>query len=57
MTSGFAFRALAVDYDGTLTMDDVPNERAMSALREARRAGLRVILVTGRIMSELRSPR
>ena len=44
------FRAVALDYDGTLADGVV----ALAALAEARAQGGRVILVTGRIMSELR---
>ncbi|RIL01428.1 MAG: hypothetical protein DCC71_17715 [Proteobacteria bacterium] len=52
-----AFQAVAIDYDGTLTngRDDQPSEDALAAVEAARRAGLRVILVTGRILEELRS--
>ncbi|MGO9753993.1 MAG: HAD hydrolase family protein [Solirubrobacteraceae bacterium] len=47
------FRAVALDYDGTLAEGEVaPGTRA--ALAEARAGGIRVILVTGRIISELR---
>ncbi len=44
------FRAVALDSDGTLADGVV----ALAALAEARAQGGRVILVTGRIMSELR---
>jgi hypothetical protein len=55
---GDAFRAVAIDYDGTLTgagAADQPAEDALLAVEAARRGGLRVILVTGRILEELRS--
>ncbi len=48
------FRSVAVDFDGTLTEGPVAPE-TLTALAEARRSGIRVILVTGRIMSELRA--
>lgn len=42
-------RALCVDYDRTLTDDDLaPHPLAMDALTRARKAGLRVIVVSGR---------
>ncbi len=49
------FRAIAVDYDGTLTTERRPSSDVLSAVREIRLAGLRVILVTGRILAELRA--
>jgi haloacid dehalogenase-like hydrolase len=48
------FRAVAVDFDGTLAEGEVAPE-TLAALSEARARGIRVILVTGRIMSELRA--
>ena len=47
------FRAVAVDFDGTLAEGAVAPD-TLAALAEARARGIRVILVTGRIMSELR---
>ena len=47
------FRAVAVDYDGTLA-DGAVAPDTLAALAEARARGIRVILVTGRIVSELR---
>ena len=53
---GSIFRALAVDYDGTLTRDGRrPRGAVLAALARARAAGCRVLLVTGRILSELRA--
>lgn len=49
------FRAIAVDYDGTLAERDRPHRHALAALAELRRRGRRVLLCTGRIMSELRA--
>jgi len=48
------FRALAVDYDGTLTRQARPDAPSLAAIRDVRAAGTRVLLVTGRILSELR---
>jgi hydroxymethylpyrimidine pyrophosphatase-like HAD family hydrolase len=48
------FRAIAVDFDGTLAEAGVPSESALAAIEEARAQGLRVVLVTGRILVELR---
>lgn len=47
-------RAIALDYDGTLAGDLRPDESVLEAVREVRSAGSRVVLVTGRILSELR---
>ena len=48
------FRAVAVDYDGTLADGEVASD-TLTALAEARARGIRVILVTGRILNELRA--
>jgi hydroxymethylpyrimidine pyrophosphatase-like HAD family hydrolase len=48
------FRAIAIDYDGTLTLQDRPNGDVLAALQRLRRRGWKLILVTGRILSELR---
>ncbi len=48
------FRAVAVDYDGTLA-DGAVAPDTLAALAEARARGIRVILVTGRIVNELRA--
>jgi len=48
------FRAVALDFDGTLA-DGLVAPATLAALTEARARGVRVILVTGRIMSELRA--
>ena len=51
-----AYRAVAIDYDGTLTgTADRPADAALTAIEAARSTGLRIILVTGRILEELRS--
>lgn len=50
----FFYRAIAVDFDGTLTSDGrAPAPDVAGALAEARASGLRIILVTGRIIEEL----
>lgn len=48
------FQAIAVDYDGTLTRADRPAPDVLAAIREQRERGRAVVLVTGRILSELR---
>lgn len=47
------FRALACDYDGTLATHDRIGESTVGALRRARDAGLKLVLVTGRVFFEL----
>ena len=49
------FRALAIDYDGTLTSGGPPPAALVDALRTARDEGFAVLLVTGRILDELRA--
>src|SRR5688572_33097816 len=49
------FHALAIDYDGTLSTTDRPAADVLTALSETRAAGRRVILVTGRILADLRA--
>jgi hydroxymethylpyrimidine pyrophosphatase-like HAD family hydrolase len=48
------FQAIAVDYDGTLTRSDRPTPDVLAAIHEQRERGRVVVLVTGRILSELR---
>ena len=48
------FRAVAVDYDNTLTTTPCPGDDVLAAIREVRASGRRVVLVTGRILAELR---
>ena len=49
------FRAIALDFDGTITDGgDLPGEDALAAVGESRRQGRKAILVTGRILEELR---
>ena len=47
------FEALATDYDGTLAYDGVVDEPTIAALGRAREAGLRLLMVTGRELSDL----
>ena len=42
------YRALATDYDGTIATDGVVDDATAEALRRARRAGVALILVSGR---------
>ena len=49
------FRSVAVDYDGTLTTTARPEARVLNTLQKIRRSGLKVLLSTGRILSELRA--
>jgi len=49
-------RVVALDYDGTLTHDGQrPDDDVLQALGSARTSGLTVLLVTGRILPELRA--
>lgn len=48
------YRALAVDYDGTLTAARRPEQPVLDALGVARAGGLALVLVTGRILESLR---
>jgi hydroxymethylpyrimidine pyrophosphatase-like HAD family hydrolase len=47
------FKALALDYDGTLASHDRIGPEALDALRQARAAGLCLVLVTGRTFFDL----
>lgn len=49
------FRAIAFDYDGTLTLTPRPSDEVLEAVRAVRHKGLAVILVTGRILDHLRA--
>ncbi|MDH4277277.1 MAG: HAD hydrolase family protein [Acidimicrobiia bacterium] len=48
-------RLVAFDYDGTLTLAGRPTDDVLAALARARATGLIVVLITGRIMDELRA--
>ena len=50
----YYFRAVAIDYDCTLTDGPRPSPDVLEALWEFRGTGRRVVLVTGRIVAELR---
>jgi hydroxymethylpyrimidine pyrophosphatase-like HAD family hydrolase len=47
------FKALACDFDGTLAVDDRIGPPVRAALEQAKKAGLRLVLVTGRTFFEL----
>jgi hydroxymethylpyrimidine pyrophosphatase-like HAD family hydrolase len=49
------FGVLALDYDGTIARDGVLSPDVKSAIAEARARDIVVIIVTGRILAELRS--
>jgi len=48
------FRVLALDYDGTIARDGQMDPEVRSAIGEVRSRGVAVILVTGRVLSDLR---
>ncbi len=48
-------RVIATDYDGTIATDGVLHPAVREAIAKARARGVLVVLVTGRILSELRS--
>jgi hydroxymethylpyrimidine pyrophosphatase-like HAD family hydrolase len=48
------FGVLALDYDGTIARDGVLDPEVKSAIADARARGISVLIVTGRILSELR---
>jgi hypothetical protein len=47
------FRALALDYDGTIAQEGILHPDVKTAIEEARARGIVVVLATGRILSEL----
>ena len=47
------FKALACDFDGTLASGDRVGPEVKQALEQARRTGIRLVLVTGRTFFEL----
>jgi len=49
------FHAVAIDYDGTLTEHPRPSDEVLAAVRRLRDSGRKCLLVTGRILSELRA--
>ncbi|HXU21214.1 MAG TPA: HAD hydrolase family protein [Verrucomicrobiae bacterium] len=48
------FRALALDYDGTIAEDGVLNPDVRAAIAEVRACGTVVVIVTGRTISDLK---
>lgn len=48
------FCVLALDYDGTIAEKGTPHPAVMEAIQEARARGIVVVLVTGRILSDLK---
>lgn len=48
------FKVLALDYDGTIAQDGKLNPEVRTAISDARARGLVVVLVTGRILEDLR---
>lgn len=49
------FSVLAVDYDGTIAHRGIIHPEARAAIEEAQARGIVVVLVTGRILSDLRT--
>lgn len=47
------YRALATDYDGTIAYEGKVDDATVDALRRARAAGIRLIMVTGRELVDL----
>lgn len=52
-TKDVRFKALATDYDGTLAHDGRVSRHTLAALDRARRAGRKLVLVTGRELEDL----
>jgi hydroxymethylpyrimidine pyrophosphatase-like HAD family hydrolase len=48
------FSVLALDYDGTIVRDERAHPAVLEAIREARAREITIVLVTGRILSDLR---
>lgn len=48
-------RVIATDYDGTVAQDGILDASVREAIAKARKRGVLVVIVTGRILSELRS--
>ena len=48
------FCVLALDYDGTIAENGKPHPAVMQAIQETRARGIVVVLVTGRILSDLK---
>ena len=52
--SNVRFTVLALDYDGTIARDGVLDPEVRRAIADAREAGTTVLIVTGRILDDLR---
>lgn len=52
-TKRLRFKALATDYDGTLADDGKVSRDTLAALRRAKKAGRKLLLVTGRELEDL----
>ena len=48
------FLAIALDYDGTIALHDVVDAKVREAIAELRAKGIVVLIVTGRVMDDLR---
>jgi hydroxymethylpyrimidine pyrophosphatase-like HAD family hydrolase len=48
------FLAIALDYDGTIALHDVVDAKVREAIAELRAEGIVVLIVTGRVMDDLR---
>ena len=48
------FCVLALDYDGTIAENGKPDSAVMKAIQGARARGIVVVLVTGRVLSDLK---
>ncbi|HLU37816.1 MAG TPA: HAD-IIB family hydrolase, partial [Planctomycetota bacterium] len=48
-------RVLALDYDGTIAVDGKVSPELVAALHRARAQGVVLVLVTGRILDDLRA--
>jgi hydroxymethylpyrimidine pyrophosphatase-like HAD family hydrolase len=49
------FRVLAVDYDGTLAIHGEVSDATVAALERVRESGRKLVLVTGRVLDDLRT--
>jgi hydroxymethylpyrimidine pyrophosphatase-like HAD family hydrolase len=49
------FRVLALDYDGTIAQDGILEPTVKAAILDARARGIVVVLVTGKILADLKS--
>ena len=47
------YQVLATDYDGTIAHDGIVDDATVASLRRARDAGLRLLMVTGRELTDL----